>query len=87
MVRSTLVSSTREVSICYIAIEQYLLRILKVIIFYGLASHFQMKKTLFVMMIIMVAKTEFLQLREDARLKTDFTGKFWGDIQNKYPIL
>ena len=65
-------------SICNIAIKQYFLGILSNIIFCGIASHFQLKKTLFVMMIIMVAKIEFLQLRENARLKTDLTGDFLG---------
>ena len=39
----------------------------------------------------MAAKIEFLQLREDARLKTNLTrediGKFWADTRNEYPIL
>ena len=52
------------------------------VIFCGLASHFQLKKTLFMMMIL-AAKIEFLQLRGDAHLKTDLTrediGRFWAD--------
>ena len=39
----------------------------------------------------MAAKIEFLQLSEDARLKTDLTRedieKFWVDFKNEYPIL
>ena len=39
----------------------------------------------------MAAKIEFLQLSEDARLKTDLTRedieKFWVDFKNDYPIL
>ena len=39
----------------------------------------------------MVAKIEFLRLREDSSLKTDFAGvdkgNFWAGLQNEYPIL
>ena len=62
---------------CYVAIKQYFPGIFNDNLCCGLASHFQMQK-IFVIMIIMIAKTEFLQLREDARLKTDLTRKFWG---------
>ena len=64
---------------------QYFLGILSDIIVCGLASHFQYKKTLFTMMISdMAAKIKFLQLCENARLKTDLTreniGKFCANI-------
>ena len=39
----------------------------------------------------MAAKIEFLRLREDSSLKTDFAGvdigNFWAGLQNEYPIL
>ena len=39
----------------------------------------------------MKAKIQFLQLREDARIKSDFSRedirKFWAGVQNEYPIL
>ena len=39
----------------------------------------------------MPAKIEFLRLRKDSSLKTDFAGvdigNFWAGLQNEYPIL
>ena len=39
----------------------------------------------------MATKIEFLRLREDSNLKTDFAwvdiGSFWAGLQNEYPIL
>ena len=39
----------------------------------------------------MAAKIEFLRLRKDSSLKTDFAGEdirnFWAGFQNEYPIL
>ena len=77
----TPVSNRCEESICYVASKQLFLGILTDIIFCGLPSHFQLKKTL--CDDDMAAKIEFLQQHENARFKTDLTrediGKFWAD--------